>query len=705
MVEKHHTFCRICEPSCGLVAEVDNGRLLSLKPDKSHPVTRGFACHKGIAVKELHEDPDRLNHPMRKTEAGLEKVSWDEALAGVASGLQAIKDKYGDEALASYTGNPLAFNALAGPAIGSFLMKSGIRKNFSSGTQDCTNKFAGGEAVFGSSTIHPIPDIDNTDFLLIFGSNPRVSHMSFLSIADPMAALRQASKRGCDIRFVDPRKNESVAGIGQHVPVRPDSDVYLMAAMLHHIRAIGRVDEDMLTAHGDNVVGLWDFVDCYPADRVADVVGVSAEDIKALAEAFAAAPSAAVYMSTGVNMGRQGTLAYWLLYMLSLVTGNLDKPGGNIYSLGFYPAARAGRTRDDNPFFDSPFGEMRKIRGSLPGNMLPDMIEAEENPIRGLVVISGNPMLSMGNGARLREAFSKLEFVVCIDIYANATCEYADFALPATDMLEREDFNMCGLGMQKQPFVQYTNRIVPPVAERQPEWWILGRLEQAMGYPSDLDGLEDGQQPPLFDRISHMLKQSDLDIEQVKQAPASTVVLPAVEHGRFFSDWIQTSNQRVDCCPPIFVEAINRCEEIFTDMNGGAPSDLKMISRRTNYMVNSWLHNLPSLKRGVHVTNPLYMHPEDARARNIGDGARVKIHNNWGSIEADVMLDQSLKPGVVAMTHGWGHQNSVGMKTAQQYAGVNANELLPSGPGSYEKVSNQAFMTGIPVDVEISASN
>ncbi len=700
MVEKLHTFCRICEPSCGLVAEVENGQVLSLKPDKSHPVTKGFACHKGIAVKELHEDPDRLNHPLMKQGDDFVQVSWDEALTGVAEKLKAIKDKYGDEALASYTGNPLAFNALAGPAIGSFLMKAGVRKNFSSGTQDCTNKFAGGEAVFGSSTIHPIPDIEHTDFLLIFGSNPRVSHMSFLSIADPVGALREAKKRGCDIRFVDPRQNETVAGIGQQVPVKPDTDVYLMAAILQHLKATGRVDEDYLLAHGDNIDGLWRFVEQYSPDRVAPVVGISADDIKQLAEDFGDAETAAVYMSTGVNMGRQGTLAYWLLYMLSLVTGNLDQRGGNIYSLGFYPAARAGRVRGDNPFFDSPFGELRKIRGSLPGNLLPDMIEAEENPIRGLVVISGNPLLSMGNGARLRQAFEKLEFVVCIDIYANATSAYADYVLPATDMLEREDFNICGLGMQQQPFVQYTNRIVPPVAERRPEWWILGRLEQAMGYDSDLDGLADDEQPGLFDRLNHMLRQSDLDLDQVKAAPANTVTLPPVQPGRFFNDWIQTENQRVDCCPSIFTEALDRCESIFQELV--SENSLKMISRRTNYMVNSWLHNLPSLKRGVHLNNPLYMHPEDARARNLGDGATVRVRNDWGDIEAVIALDESLKPGVVALTHGWGHEASVGMKTAQQYPGVNANDLLPSGPGSYEKLSNQAFMTGIPVEVEIS---
>ena len=203
------TFCRVCEPSCGLVAEVDNNELVSLKPDKDHPVTKGFACHKGIATLEIHKDEDRLNHPLKRQPDGqLERISWQTATREIAARIEALQSKYGHEAIASYTGNPLAFNSLASPAIGSFLLNNQIRRNFSSGTQDCANKFAASEAMFGSSTVHPIPDIDNTDFMLIFGANPRVSHMSFISIADPMAALRDAAKRGADIRFVDPRYNE-----------------------------------------------------------------------------------------------------------------------------------------------------------------------------------------------------------------------------------------------------------------------------------------------------------------------------------------------------------------------------------------------------------------------------------------------------------------------------------------------------------------
>jgi anaerobic selenocysteine-containing dehydrogenase len=701
-VESVKTFCRVCEPSCGLVAEVDNNEIISLQPDKSHPVTKGFACHKGIATLEIHKDPDRLNYPARRSPDGyLERVSWDAATSEIAERISTLKQKYGPGSVASYTGNPLAFNSLAGPAIGSFLLNNQIRRNFSSGTQDCANKFAASEAVFGSSTIHPIPDIDNTDFLLVFGANPRVSHMSFISIADPMASLRAASKRGADIRFVDPRYNESIKGIGTHVSVKPDTDVYLMAAILHHLFDTGMVNHEYIQDHADHIEGLRSFVSEYSPKQVASVVGISAQSIAALGDDIGAAKSAAFYMSTGVNMGRQGSLAYWLLFMLSVVTGNLDKPGGNVYSRGFYPAAKSGRIQGGVKYEPTPLGDVRKIRGSLPGNLMADMILSEDNPIKGLIVISGNPILSMGSGEKLQRALEELEFVMVIDIYPSATSEYADYLLPATDMFERADINICGLGMQKEPFIQYTNFIVPPKAERRPEWWILRQIELAQGFATENRELGDYQgaidELGLFSRFDHMLRQSNLSINDVKSS--GTVVLDSVAPGKFFSNVIQTESSRVDCMPASFDEATGRCREIFNELGREPSNQLKMISRRTNYMINSWFHNVPSLKRPKHQNNPLYVHPDDARARNLGEGSAVTVKNEFGEIKTVVTLDESLKTGTVAITHGWGYTGKT-MRTAAKFAGSNANNLLPTGPGSFEKISNQSFMTGIKVDVE-----
>jgi anaerobic selenocysteine-containing dehydrogenase len=288
-----------------------------------------------------------------------------------------------------------------------------------------------------------------------------------------------------------------------------------------------------------------------------------------------------------------------------------------------------------------------------------------------------------------------------IDIYPSATSEYADYLLPATDMFERADINICGLGMQKEPFIQYTNFIVPPKAERRPEWWILRQIELAQGFATENRELDDYQgaidELGLFSRFDHMLRQSNLSINDVKSS--GTVVLDSVAPGKFFSNVIQTESSRVDCMPSSFDEAIGRCREIFNELGREPRNQLKMISRRTNYMINSWFHNVPSLKRPKHQNNPLYVHPDDARARNLGEGSTVTVKNEFGEIRTVVALDESLKTGTVAITHGWGYTGK-NMQTAAKFAGSNANNLLPTGPGSFEKISNQSFMTGIKVDIE-----
>lgn len=691
------TFCRVCEPSCGLVATVEGGEIVKLAPDKEHPVTKGFACHKGIAGLDIHRDPDRLARPMRRSADGFESIGWDDALPDIASRIAKIRDEHGPKAFASYLGNPLAFNALAGAGIGSFLAQLGVRKNFGSGTQDCSNKFAGGEAVFGSSTVHPIPDIEHTQHLLVFGSNPRVSHMSFLSIPDPVKALRALVKRGGTLRYVNPRRIESVDSTGGDVVlVKPDTDLYLLAAILCELDRSGLFEEDVLAEHGSHVAELRSFIALYPPERVADVTGVACGDIIRMAREFAGAESAAVYMSTGVNMGRQGTLAYWLLFMLSLVTGNLDRRGGNLYSQGFYPAPKAGRTDPERTFFDSPHGRIRRIRGALPGNLLAPMIEDPEDPIRALFVVAGNPLLSMAGEEALRRAFSQLELIVVVDLYRNATAELAHFVLPAADMLERRDINLCGLGMQQQPFVQYTDAVVPPRDERREEWWIFARLEQELGLKSVLDA---GPEPPLFARMDHMLAHSGLSVEALAGAPSGTAVLPPVEPGRFFDDWIQTEDKRVDCCPPLFADALERVEQIFAELQNEPDGQLKLITRRDHTMHNSWYQNLPKLKRGRYAANAIIMNPVDAAARGVAEGDRVEVSNEAGVLEAEVAFDDGLILGTVAMTHGWGNAGTPGMRVAQEHPGVNANRLLPTGVGSFEPLSNQAFMTGIPVEV------
>lgn len=699
-METVKTFCRVCEPSCGLEAKVEAGKILSLGPDKEHPVSKGFVCHKGIHSLEIHNDPDRLNYPSKKTQTGFERISWQQSFTEIAEKIKAIQKQYGSDAFGAYIGNPMGFNVLAGPAMASFLMQLGCRKNFNAGTQDCSNKFAGSEAVFGTSTLHPLPDIEHTDFCLIIGTNPKVSHMSFISIANPMEKIKAAKKRGAKFAYVNPRRIESVEDGDTLYQLKPDTDVYLLAAILHEIYANNLFKTEIINAHGKNIEELISFIKQYSPESVAELVGISSSDIKKLALDFASANSACACMSVGGNMGRQGTLVYWLMHMLVFVTGNLDKEGGNLYSLGFYPATKAGRINtEQSPFFKSSFGEMRSVRGALPGNLLADMIEEKQNPIRVLFVIGGNPLLSIGGSKKLEKALQKLDLIVSIDLYRNATAEFAHYALPATDMLERSDLNMIGLGMQYQPHVQYTRALVKPQHERKEEWWILAKLEQALGFPSMLDENDSVSEEKLFQRTEKMLSSSGISLQQVKEAKSHTLVLPPMEAGHFYTKHIQTDDKKVDCYPNLLKESIHTCHQIFQELIKEDNSQFKLINLRNPYTHNSWFQNVEKL-RNKSKNNALYIHPDDAKNLALTENDEVQIKNQYGSIKANIAFDKRLRKQVVAMSHGWGNQNSSTMKVAAKFSGVNVNELLPSGPGSYEKISNQAHMTGISVSLQ-----
>lgn len=700
-IETVPTFCRVCEPSCGLLAEVEDGVVKKLRPDAEHPVSRGFACHKGLGFLGIHHDPDRLNAPLvrrGRDESGsavFEPTSWDEALGTIARELARIRSEHGPDAIAGYLGNPTAFNALGTQAVTEFFGLLGSRTMWSAGTQDCANKFAAAEAVFGTSTLHPVPDIEDTDFLLLFGENPRVSHMSFVSIADPMAKIRAATARGAKVFYVNPRRIESAGpGTGEVIPILPDTDLYLLAALIHEIDALGRLRTDVLEAHGKNVEGLRAFVAPYSAEAVAEVVGIPAATIRSLAHGFSAAKRATAHMSTGVNMGRQGTLAYWLLQMLVFATGNLDVPGGSFYGEGFYPAAKSGKRGNGQPFFASPVGEVRHVRGSLPGVLAPDLILHDSRPVRALIVVAGNPVLSVGGEARWREALDSLELVVVIDLFRNATSEHAHFVLPSADMLERPDLNLCGLGMQYEPFVQHTDAVVPPAGERREEWWIFARLQQLLGMPSLLDQTA----PTPFARLDRMLSRSELSVESLRARPSHTAVLPRRSFGRFFTDFVQTDDRRIDCCPELFAEAIAAAHRIFEELRS-APPRFRLVNLRHIHMHNGWFQNVEKLKRGRNASHGLHVSPEDLDALGLDDGDAVTIDSGYGRLETKVEKDASLRPGVVAMTHGWGNARTPGMRVAQGHPGVNVNAILPHGPGSFEKLSNQAFMSGVPVTI------
>ena len=691
--DTRHTFCRLCEVMCGLEVTIADGEITKVRPDSDHPVSKGFACNKGLLTLDIHRDPDRLDHPLGRTADGWEQVSWTEAIATVAGGLRAVIDRHGPDAVAIYLGNPNAFNCLAGPAGALFVLALGSTRIFSAATQDCANKFTISDILYGSPDLHPVADLAHTDHLLVLGSNPRISKSSFVSVPDPVSALKGVVERGGTVTFVNPLRIEP--DLGETVQVRPDTDPYLLAAMLHHIdRTVGFA----VAGYADHIHHLDDlrrWLAEHPPERVAPVVGVDAERIEALATDFAAAPTAAVHMSTGLNMGRQGALAYFLVQMLSLVTGNLDRRGGNVVAT----RAIAPRPSDAPPgpasLEDTPWGPVRRSQGSLPAALLPDWIRHPDTPIRALICVAGNPALSLGGATEVEDALADLDLLVCVDNYRNATGELAHVNLPATDWFERPDLNTFTQGVQTIPHIQLTEALVAPRAGRKPEAEIFGLLSEAMGVPPAFGAgtealalLHDGE-----------LAAHELSVAELATRDRGLAILEARPTDELLSGRLQTADGRIDCAPELVVRAMERADAVFEELAAEPAGQLRLITRRTRNTLNSALANVGKLKARGAATNPLWMHPDDAAARGLADGQLACVHNGSGALDAPVALDPNLRPGVVAMTHGFGYAGTPGMPTAHAHPGVNVNVLSPSGPGTFDPLSGMTHLTGIPVEV------
>jgi len=689
------TFCRLCEVSCGMVATVEDGRLVQVRPDHDHPVTQGFACKNGLRAVDVHLDPDRVVRPQQRTDAGWIDVSWDDALAGIAARLNDIIAEHGPRSVGIFLGNPNAFNATVGAALMSLAPALGTDRMFSSATQDCTNKYVVSELVYGSMSAQPIPDLDRTELLMLIGTNPRVSKSSYMSVPDPIAALRELRDRGTRVIFVDPLDVEP--DIGECVQLRPDSDPYLLAAMLHEIHATVGFHPGALA---DRIEGLDDvvaFVAPYSPEAVADVVGIPAERIRQLAHDFAAADGAAIHASTGLNMGRQGALAYWLVQMLLLCTGNLDRAGGSFFGARAFPHVPPTVDRSDASFEDTRWGRLRRPIGTmLPSALLPELIDDPDEPLRALIVFAGNPALTVGGGDRLFDALGSLDLLVSVDLYRNATGELGHYVLPATDQFEREDINTFVQGVQRRPFVQWTPPVCTPEGEAREEWRICSDLVRAMGKEPMLDSTLESVIPLMYDGA---LAPRGLSIEALRDA-GGVVTLDEPGPGGSLDRLGLTG--AIVCAPEALRSTLERGHALFATMRaevaGEPDTRFSMITRRTLGSINTWMLNLPGGEEDGAGT-PLWMHPDDGARLGLVAGAVATISNERATLEAPVRFDPRLRHGVVAMTHGFGNAATTGMPGAQRRGGVNVNALAPSGPDAFDPVSCMQQITGILVDI------
>ncbi len=707
------TFCRICEVYCGLVAEVDDGRVLALRPDRDHPVSRGYACVKGLGLGALHDDPHRLDHPLKRVGDVYQRISWDQAITEIGARVRTLVDAHGPRAVALYQGNPTFFSFQAVLMSSAFVEALGSPNVFASHSVDTNNKFHVSTAMYGLSLVHPVPDLDRMRFLMCLGTNPTVSQMSVLQVADATAALRGIVDRGGRVVMVDPRRSETVRKVGEHVPIRPGTDAYLLAAMLHVLTAELGADVDRVRAVASGVDEVLAVVAPWSPERATAVTGIPAETIRELATAYATAEGAALYMSTGVNMGPFGSVAYWLLQCLNLISGNLDRAGGLLVPEGAFDVLRLSAalglgTFDEHRTTD---GRWHRVAGAFPVAALADEITTDHpDRVRALFVTAGNPVHSVPDGSRrLVEAMRRLDLVVSIDLYRNETAALADYVLPATDMLERSDFTITHQVLQVVPHVQWTPAVVPPAHERREEWRTFADLAEASGTP--LLGATAANALPRLNRLLRRLPgRPELtpdrlialllrwgrrtSMRELRRHPEG-VLLPRSEPGTFLGRRVRTADGLVHLAPPELVADAARLGELEAELS--RTDVLRLVGRRDRRSHNSWMHGNPRISQPAG-GNTVLLHPQDAVERGIAEGDTIEVSSPTGSVRLPCSLTEDVARGVVVVPHGWGHATS-GHPRARSLPGANVNDVIPGGPAHMDPVSGQAVMLAHAVEV------
>ena len=707
------TYCRICEPLCGLVATVEDGRLVSLEPDPDHPLSKGQVCPKGIAFTEVQNDPDRVLHPLRRTASGgFERVTWDEALDEIAQRLRKVWKEHGGDAIGQYFGNPSGFSYATALWVGGLMGAMKGRHQYSPGSQDINSRFVASKLLYGALTQLPFPDLHRTDFLLMLGANPHVSHASGIRAPRVKELLTGIADRGGRVVVVDPRRTET-ARAHEYVRVRPDSDAWLLLSLLHVIFAEGLEDTAAIAEQSTGIAALRAAVQDFSPERTASVTGVDAEAATALARDFARAGTATAYGRTGTCLGRHATLVCYLLDALTLVTGNLDRPGGTVFSRAAFPveelAEKTGKASYDT--MRSRVGDLPDVLGTFPSAVMADEITTPgPGQLRALFTIAGNPVLSTPDGDRLERALDKLDLHVALDIYVNETNRHADFLLPTTTFLEREDFPFGVSSAMLTPFVQSTEAVVPAYGEARPEWRILDEIARrgrfGLFVPGPVGRLVSALRPtprrlmgamlrigPYGDRFG--LRRGGLKPKHLRDNPHGIVLAPHPPTG-LRTSVVTHAGHLVRLDPPEIIKEVARLGDRHT---ADPEYPLRLIGLREIRSHNSWMHNSPTLMKGERRRHMAHVNVEDAEAAGVGDGDPVRIRSRHGEIVTVARLTSDVGPGTVAVPHGWGHRGG-GWNLANRAGGANVNLLASSEPEDVERLAGMSHLNGIPVAID-----
>ena len=745
--------CPLCEAGCGLEVSVRGPQVVRIRGDRDDVFSHGYICPKGSTLKQLHDDPDRVRRPLVKRGGVHVEVDWAEAWAEVEQGLRGVIERHGRESVAVYLGNPSAHSLSAMTFNRSLLQGIGTRQRYSASTVDQMPRQVAAGYVFGTPVSVPVPDLDRTDYLVVIGANPYASNGSLCTAPDFPGRIEAIRERGGRLVVVDPRRSRTAEEADRWLPIRPGTDALFLASI------VAVLAEEGLVAVGEHVAAHLRGLDTvlaacarFTPESVAAATGLDADEIRTVARELAAAPSAAVYGRIGTTTTEFGTTTSWLIDVVNIATGNLDRPGGSMFAM---PVAGGASTRGrsgSGSGFTTGRGHTRvkglpEVMGEYPVGTLADEITTPgEGQLRALVTVAGNPVLSTPHSVQLDAALEQLEFMVSVDIYLNETTRHADVVLPSPSQLQRGHYDLLLLQFGIRNVANYSEPVLP-LDEGQPdEWEILakiGLLTQGLGADADVSAADDlavaamvrssvaDPSSPIHDRnvdeILEALAASGrrgperlLDVmlqtgpfgaafgardtvttPDGERPAASLDVLLANPHGVDYGplqprlpEILRTPSGTIELDHPVLVADLDRLADTADSL---AARGLVLVGRRDLRSNNSWMHNIEVLVKGKPRCT-LHVHPDDAARLGLADGGHARVTSRVGTVDAPVVVTDEVRPGVVSLPHGWGHDRpDTRLRVAAERAGVNSNVLADHD--AMDPLSGTSVLNGIPVTV------
>jgi anaerobic selenocysteine-containing dehydrogenase len=687
--------CTLCEAACGILVDVDGDEVLGVRGDPNDPMSQGYICPKVVGMKDLHDDPDRLRRPLVRDGGALREATWDEAMARAAEGIRKVRREHGNDALAIYQGNPTAHN-LGLMTVGQLVLRTlGTKNLYSASSADQAPHMLAAHEMFGHLFLMPVPDVDRTAFWLVVGANPVVSNGSIMTAPDAKRRIARIRERGGRVVVVDPRRTETARLADEHVFLRPGSDALLLFALLHVVFEEGLAEP---ISHAAGVDRLRELARAFTPERVAPKTGVDATRIRELARAFAAAESAACYVRVGTCHQEHATLTSWLAYALGAVTGNLDRPGGMMWTrpaVDVLKIANLVGLRGHGSFKSRVRG-LAELGGELPIATLADEIETPgDGQVRALITSAGNPALSAPNGPRLGRAIASLDHYVAIDGYVNETTRHAHVILPPCSPLQRHHYDVALSAFAVREGAKLAQPALPLRPDERDDADIVSELGARIRAGN-------GPLGRALSRVAGAITPLRILDGALRTGPhrLSVRALSRSPHGLDLGALeprlpgiLETASGRVELAPDLFVKEVPRLE---AELDRSAPA-MVLIGRRHLRSNNSWLHNSERLVKGPRRCT-LLVHPDDAKRLELRDGAPASIKTSSGEVRAPVEISDEVMPGVVSLPHGWGHHAAgTRMGVAEAHAGVSLNDVTDDG--RVDRLSGNAAFNGIEVEV------